>query len=96
VVAGRHLDEETVTLVGMLHTISDTTNWDMQTDDGERIRIRRGDIPDEVTASLHVRERVVVEASVRVRLQPGGVERAEYTALSVRPADGEHAGDLPV
>jgi hypothetical protein len=88
-VAARHLDVEEVTIVGVLHTISDTTAWDLQTDEGPRIRLRRGNISPEVTATLHVGQRVEVVAEVEVRVLPGGLERAEYTALRVRPLEPE-------
>lgn len=87
VVAARHLDAEEVTVRGVLHTISDTTAWDLTLDEGPRIRLQRGNVPTETTMMLHVGQRVEVAAEVQVRVLPGGVERAEYTALRVHALD---------
>lgn len=83
VVAGRNLDVEEVTIRGVLHTISDTTAWEMRTEGGERIRLKHGDIPASTVSALHVGQRVMVVATVEVVLLPGGTERADYTALTV-------------
>ena len=72
-------------IVGVLHTISYTSSWELELESDERVRIHRGDISASVTEDLHVGQRVHVTVRVDVYELPGGVERREYTAIDVYP-----------
>ncbi|WP_138733094.1 hypothetical protein [Modestobacter excelsi] len=86
-VAGQSLDVEPVQLVGTLRTISDHSAWELRTDAEETVRIKRGDIPDAVTSSLWIGQRVRVDAELAMHVSPGGIERPEYTAIEVTSLD---------
>jgi hypothetical protein len=76
-------DAEEVSFVGVLHTISDTTPWELQVEEGDKIYIYPGDISSTTAAALHVGQRVRIRASARVIVLSDGTEWPEYTALEV-------------
>lgn len=85
IIGGRQLDAEIVALSGLLHTISDRKQLDLETDTGELLGIDRGDVE---VSELHVGQQVVITALARVVVRPGGDERRTYTAIAIEQGTG--------
>jgi hypothetical protein len=90
-VKNQKLDTEIVELPGVLHTISKSRAWDLETDTGELIRIRKGRLVDDDVSELHVDQRVVVRAEMTPIVRAWGDTTYEYTAISVEPAGSSPA-----
>lgn len=89
VIDGRALDAEPITLIGVLHTVSDLKRLDLQVPSGDILSIDRGDVD---VSPWRVGESVSVDALARVQVRPAGDERRTYTALRIAELpDGEEA-----
>lgn len=89
-------DQAEITFSAKLRTISDRRMWEVQTEDGEIIRLDTTDLPAPTVRRFFVGDPVEVRATWSVENLPSGTERNRYVVIDVRSGRGPRlAGERP-
>ncbi|WP_156821242.1 hypothetical protein [Microlunatus phosphovorus] len=86
-VTGRELDEEELTLVGVVRTVSDIAKWSVET--AERLeQVDASRLPVEVVHSTKVGDEIRLLVLARLTERPDGTVRREMSARQLLADDG--------
>ncbi|WP_280252987.1 hypothetical protein [Nocardia abscessus] len=92
VVQRKKLDEQPVTIIGELLTVSAVEQWFVRDDRGQVFHIKLGDVSSEDIRGLAVGQRVRIDATLKVERSSGGATKMTYVLRTFR-VEGESANE---